>query len=294
MMEVAPAESGLHRLGFAGDTFNTAWAARCLLPAAVPVRYVTAVGSDWASDGMVAFMAQAGIDTTRIARDPGRSVGLYAIRLDPGGERSFSYWRKDSAATRLGDDPVWLEATLAGASFIFFSGITLAILPPQGRDTLLACLRSSRTSGATVAFDPNFRGRLWADADDARKNFAQAFELSDIVLPTLGDEAELWGDRSPADTVERLLNCGVGEAVIKDGAQPALVATASGSRSVPAQAGVVPLDSTGAGDAFNGAYLAARMQGLAPEAAAAQAHAAAAIAIRTRGALLPANTGQPL
>lgn len=292
MMEIAPAEGGLHRLGFAGDTFNTAWAARRLLPASTPVRYVTAVGGDWASDEMAAFMAQAGIDTDRIARDAGRSVGLYAIRLDRDGERSFSYWRKDSAATRLADDPAWLAGALVDASLVFFSGITLAILPPSGRDNLLNCLRSAREGGATIAFDPNFRARLWADADIARENLARAFERADIVLPTFGDEAELWGDRSPADTAERLLRCGVEEAVIKDGARPALLATPSGRSTVPAQAGVVPVDSTGAGDAFNGAYLAARMRGLAPEAAAARAHAAAAVAIRTRGALLPASIAQ--
>ncbi|MGC9420788.1 MAG: PfkB family carbohydrate kinase, partial [Rhodovulum sp.] len=125
MVELAPTGGGLYRRGFAGDTFNTAWYARRLLPADWSVAYASCVGTDAVSREMVDFMAAEGIDTTPIRRLPDRTVGLYMIALT-GGERSFFYWRGQSAARALADDPDWLDATLSGRNFIHFSGISLA------------------------------------------------------------------------------------------------------------------------------------------------------------------------
>ncbi|WP_240602854.1 PfkB family carbohydrate kinase, partial [Paracoccus endophyticus] len=114
MVELSPAdEGGLWRLGFAGDTLNTAWYLRRLLPPDQPVGYLTRLGRSRFSDALAAFIAQAGLVTDRITRDADREVGLYAIHLD-GGERSFSYWRDNSAARRLADDAGALAASLSG------------------------------------------------------------------------------------------------------------------------------------------------------------------------------------
>jgi len=104
MAELAPTgAAGDLRLGFAGDTFNTAWyLARCAPD--VEVSYLTAVGDDAISQNMRAFMQDAGINDTHVRTSPDRTVGLYMITLDKG-ERSFSYWRGQSAARTLADDP---------------------------------------------------------------------------------------------------------------------------------------------------------------------------------------------
>ena len=113
MVELAPAGDGLLRQGFAGDTFNTAWYLKRLRPD-WQVDYLSAVGSDAISDAMLGFMAAAGIGTDHVARRTERTVGLYLITLDKG-ERSFSYWRSQSAARTLADDPVALAHGMAGA-----------------------------------------------------------------------------------------------------------------------------------------------------------------------------------
>ena len=288
MVEVAPAGNGSYSLGYAGDTFNAAWASRVLLPPTHAVRYVTAVGTDWVSDEMVNFMRAAGLDVSSVRRDPVRSVGLYAVRLVEG-ERSFAYWRSNSAATGLADDPALLAASLQGADMALFSGITLAILSGAARETLFAALAEARRNGTRIAFDPNHRPRLWPSDDAARDTLSAFCRIVDCVLPSFSDEAALFGDASPAATAARFAALGVGEIVVKNGPEPALCMVDGVPSWIPADAVERVLDTTGAGDAFNGAYLAARLEGLDPLAAVACGHQVAAAAVQTRGALIPAT-----
>ena len=286
MVELSPVdEGGLWRLGFAGDTLNTAWYLRRLLPPDQPVGYLTRLGRSRFSDALAAFIAQAGLVTDRITRDPDREVGLYAIHLD-GGERSFSYWRDNSAARRLADDAGALAASLSGADWLYLSGITLAILPPAGRDTLLAALAAARTAGAQVALDPNLRPRLWADAATMRACVTRAAGLSDLVLPSLDDETAHFGDTGAEATVERYLGAGAGSVVVKAGGGPIRFGGAGGSGLVDDLAPEVPVDTTAAGDSFNAGFLAAWLGGQDSADAVRAGHAVSRQVIRRRGALV--------
>lgn len=285
MAEFAPNQAGSYDLGFAGDTFNAAWAAQRQLRGAVKVRYVTAVGTDWMSDAMLARMADAGIDTSCVRLVADATVGLYVIRVVEG-ERAFAYWRRDSAATRLADDPAACAAALERAAMVLVSGITLAILKAPGRETLFEALAAARARGARVAFDPNYRPALWPDAAAARAVIGRALTLTDIALPTFDDEAALFADASPEATAARMAAFGIGEVVVKNGTSPIVCRFGAKSVTIPVPHVVKPVDSSGAGDAFNGTYLACRLQGADGPAAVAQAQAVAAEAVRTRGALL--------
>ncbi len=132
MVELAPREDGTFNRNFAGDSFNSAWYLRRLLPADAAVDYCSAVGTDRISDRMLSFIGDAGIGTQHVARVSDRTVGLYMIELDKG-ERSFIYWRDRSAAKLLAEDPARLRAAVAGKTLLLFSGITLAILSPEHR-----------------------------------------------------------------------------------------------------------------------------------------------------------------
>ncbi|MDT8342784.1 MAG: sugar kinase, partial [Thermohalobaculum sp.] len=216
MVEMAPAGDGLFRMGFAGDTFNTAWYARRLLPADWSVGYATAVGDDAVSRAMRDFMAGEGIDTAAVRCIPGRTVGLYMIRLEHG-ERSFSYWRGQSAARALADDIGWLDRTLAAGDLLFFSGITLAILGPEGRTALAGALARARAAGAQVAFDTNLRPRLWESEAAMRAGLTLGGSVADIVLPSFDEETALFGDARPEATVARYRDLGAGLVAVKNG-----------------------------------------------------------------------------
>ncbi|MCA0205201.1 MAG: sugar kinase [Proteobacteria bacterium] len=285
MLELQARGADWH-LGHAGDTFNTLWMLRALLPPEAETDYVTAFGDDPFSDRQRDFMAGHGIGTAASPRLPGLRPGLYAITLDAAGERSFSYWRSDSAARRLADDPAALRQSLTGRDLIHVSGITLAILTPEARRVLRDELARARQGGALVSFDPNWRPALWPGPDVARSAMRELLAVCDIALPSWPDEGALFGDTDPQVCCGRLLSLGVPEVALKLGAEGALTATAgTPAQVVPALPDLTPLDTTGAGDGFNGAYLAARLAGHAPTVAARLANRMAAEVIGVYGAL---------
>jgi 2-dehydro-3-deoxygluconokinase len=291
MIELASLGGHAMRKGFAGDTFNTAWYAHAFLPQAWTTAYFTALGDDRASGEMAEFMAGAGIDTRYIARIAGSSPGLYMIHLD-NGERSFSYWRSASAARRLADDRAALEAAMADADIIYFSGITLAILAPDARRTLLALAAEHKARGKIVAFDPNIRPRLWTGRDEMLETTAAGAAAASLILPGFDDEAVHFGDGSVEATIARYRGLGAATVIVKDGANGATIADASGTIHVPAHPAAGIVDTTSAGDSFNGAYLARIAAGDRPADAAAFAARVASAVIGHAGALITRETLQ--
>jgi 2-dehydro-3-deoxygluconokinase len=289
MLELSGAADNLWRMGFAGDTFNTLWTLRALTDPARPADYVSAFGDDPFSRGQIDFLKGNGIGIANSPIIPGARPGMYAITLS-GAERSFTYWRSDAAARRLADDPVALGKSLENRAFVYFSGITLAILPPIARSLFLTAVKTARSAGSIVVFDPNYRPRLWSEPAMARAAIGDALKITDIALPTFPDERDLFGDATPTNTVARLEMAGIREIIVKDGENPALVAFGGALDEVAGVHVANPIDTTGAGDAFNGGYLAARLRGNQPADAARRAHKVAATVVQVRGALASFDT----
>lgn len=289
MLELSGKGGADWRMGFAGDTLNTLWALRALTGSERAANYVSAFGDDPFSRDQIAFFDVNGIGIGESPVIPGARPGLYAITLN-GAERSFTYWRNDSAARQLASQPDQLAKSLEGQALVYFSGITLAILEPAARKVLIGAVGAARKAGSLIAFDANYRPRLWASAEIARAAVKEALSVCDIALPTFPDEQSLYGDASPEATAERLSAAGVGEIVVKNGDLPAFVCHDGRTVTVPAVHVETPVDTTGAGDSFNGSYLAARLAGLSPLEATRKAHAVAAAVVQVRGALAPVET----
>lgn len=287
MVELARGGDARYGLAYGGDTFNTAV---YLARAGIPVAYATALGDDPYSDGAAALAGAEGVATDLVVRVPGRMPGLYLIETDAKGERRFFYWRDTSPARELFELPQWplIAESLIAARLIYFSGITLSLYSNIGIGRFLAILEKARERGAKIVFDGNFRPRGWkGDIARTRTVFMEALKRVDIALPTFADEANLWGDASPDATVDRMQAFNIGEIVVKNGPNSALVAAAANREWVPVPEVVEPVDTTAAGDSFNAAYLAARLSGEAPAPATAIAHKLAGQKIRHRGAIMP-------
>jgi 2-dehydro-3-deoxygluconokinase len=285
MVELSQAGEGLLRKGFAGDTFNTAWYLRALMPRDWHIGYMTGLGDDPLSAELLTFMRQADIGTGAIRRIPGRAPGLYMISLKDG-ERTFSYWRDTSAAKLLADDADHLRSAIEAADVVYFSGITLAILAPGAAETLLAEIRRARAAGKTIAFDPNIRPRLWNDPERMLEVISAGARAATIVLPSFDDETAHFGDANVAATIDRYQGLGADTVVVKNGAQGATIAEGGQTIFVPAVPPENVVDTTSAGDSFNGGFLARLLTGATAAEAAAHGAAVASVVIAHHGALI--------
>lgn len=286
MVEMAPREDGSYSRNFAGDSFNTAWYLRRCLPEDAVIDYCTAVGEDSISDQMLAFMRGSGIGTDCVRRIAHRTVGLYMIELVDG-ERSFIYWRDNSAAKLLAEDENHLSKAMAGRGLILFSGITLAILSEAHRDSLLRALAVARRSGSLIAFDPNMRLRLWPDRETMAAAITEAAGVADVLLPSFDEDQSVFGDTAPQDTIERYRARGGSTVVVKNGGGPVQAWNEKDGavHFQPVRAETV-VDTTAAGDSFNAGFLAAAIAGATLSQAIERASLLAAQVIQKRGALV--------
>ena len=290
MMELRHRDEETLTLSFGGDTLNTAlYMSRVGASSGLRVSYLTALGDDAYSDRMIAAWQAEGIETGLVARLPGRLPGLYIIRTNAAGERSFSYFRAAAAARDMLKDSraEALQDGVDAADCIYFSAITLSILDDAQRRGLMTMLDDARSHGAQVAFDSNFRSAGWPSVNDARQWMLQAWRRATIGLPTLDDEQKLYGDTTPEQCAARLQALGVAEVAVKLGEQGCYVSAGSAATKVAAVAVPHPLDTTAAGNSFNAAYLAARLSGANPLAAARKGNELAAIVVQHPGAIIP-------
>lgn len=286
MVEMAVRADGAYERNFAGDSFNTAWYLRQLLPETVPVDYCSALGDDAISKALLAFMEKSGLGTQHMRLVKERTLGLYMIELDHG-ERSFSYWRGQSAAKLLAEDKAFLERAVLGAKLVIFSGITLAILSPEHRQNLFAALLRARQAGSVIAFDPNMRRRLWPDEASMCQAIFEAAHYADMVFPSFDEDGLYFGDKSPEATIARYQNAGASTIIVKNGAGMIFgFDRKEGDCQFSPKAIAKIIDTTAAGDSFNAGFMSARFAGANFVQAIEKASLVAASVIQARGALV--------
>ena len=285
MVELARGTDKRFGLSYGGDTFNTAV---YLARSGIDVRYATALGDDPYSAGVIALAARENVRTDLISTLPGRMPGLYLIETT-GGERTFHYWRDRAPARELFELPQAedIVTALTQSGVVYFSAITLSLYSTSGLARFAEALQQARTAGALIAMDGNYRPRGWPSAERARETIARFWSLADIALPTFDDEAQLWGDVDPQTTAARLSALGIREIAVKLGGAGVLAGRAGTLMPIAPAASIEPIDTTGAGDSFNAAYLAARLRGLPIDAAAHAGNRLAGVVIRHRGAIAP-------
>lgn len=285
MLELSRSSGGqAWSLGHGGDTLNTAIH---LARFGEHVRYLTALGDDPFSDELRTGWVREGIDPELVLTVPGAAPGLYAIRTDPTGERTFSYWRGESAARRMFEAPGIAAALTraAVADWLVFSLISLAILPEEGRERLLDLASRMRAGGASVVFDGNHRPQLWSARDEERRWRDRAIAACTIGLPTLADEQRLDAGMSAPQVAATWRAAGAREVVVKLGAQGCL----ANGRILPPFERLSPVDTSGAGDAFNAAYVHARAAGKSVEDAARAGNRLAGWIVMRQGAVPAEN-----
>ncbi|MEB0042080.1 MULTISPECIES: sugar kinase [unclassified Pseudomonas] len=289
MIELQQHANGTLQQSFGGDTLNTAVYMARMLGGTSQVDYVTALGDDSFSDAMCQVWADEQIGLSRVQRLPGRLPGLYCIQTDANGERRFLYWRNEAAVRDCFTTPAAepILAALVEYDVLYFSGITLAVLGEQGRARLLSVLIDARARGARVAFDNNYRPRLWASVEQAREAYRAVLPHVDLALLTEDDEHALFGYTDSEQLLSVYRDLSISEVVVKRGANSCLVECQGERFEIPAHRVTRVVDTTAAGDSFSAAYLAQRLKGGSPEQAAQAGHRLASLVIQHPGALIP-------
>lgn len=234
--------------GFGGDTSNAAIAAARM---GARVGYFTALGDDAFGKAFRELWAREGVDASTVKTDPAAHTAVYFVTHGPEGH-AFSYLRAGSAASRVVPADVPLE-TVRAARVLHVSAISQAI-STTACDAVFAAVRAARDAGVTVSYDTNLRLRLWP-LDRARAVIEATAALCDILLPGLDDARQLTGLESADAICDHYLGLGARIVALTLGKDGALVATRE-RRETVAPIRCAPVDATGAGDAFDGAFLA--------------------------------------
>ena len=289
MVEERVGADGTVQRHYGGDTLNTAIHMARL---GCDVAFASALGTDDESARLLSAWRDEGVDISLVLEHPALSAGRYVISLDHAGERSFTYDRDNSAARAMFNlaDQSWI-ATIAQADLLFFSLISLAILPDAHRRRLLDLAQKVRANGGHVAFDGNYRARLWEGTESARRWRDLAIATADFGLPTLEDEIALSGFTNADEVAAHWQALGCSEVIVKQGAIGCLLP--DGRIIAPAQV-LSLVDSSGAGDAFDAGYLAARLARRLAAEAAMQGHRVAGWTIRRHGAIPPRDAEYPV
>ncbi len=263
----------------AGDSFNICVAAQRL---GVSAGYITRLGNDPFAPYLLNTWNSLGIDTGHVSVVEGFNA-VHFVALMPNGDREFVYYRSGSAPTTLRPDD--LDPDYIGAAKVLHcSGIAQAI-SESARETVLSAARIAKERGLKVSYDPNYRHQLWSP-EELREAASELIPFVDYFLPNSSDDAPaLIGSDDPVAMVNHYRDLGVPVVAVTSGEDGAVIGSEDGIIEIPAYSPGGPIDTTGAGDAFNGGFIHGLLNGMSAADAGRLGTATAGLKLRRRGAI---------
>lgn len=265
--------------GFGGDTSNAIIAAA---RQGAAVAYLSAVGQDGFGDLLLQLWQREGVNIEGVMRSAQAPTGIYFVQHDAQGHH-FSYRRKGSAAACMTPDQL-PAPLLAQTRYLHVSGISQAI-STQARACVSRAVSLVRDAAGQVAYDPNLRLSLWS-VQEAHEAMLEILPFTDEFLPGTDEMAQLTGITDPEQQIHWAHARGARHVVLKMGSQGVWVSDGQRLERMAAHK-VQAVDATGAGDCFDGNYLASRARGESVFASARWAVAAAALSTLGYGAVAP-------
>jgi fructokinase len=217
------------------------------------VGFVGKVGDDPFGRGLVEALSGLGVETRAVSFSREARTMLAFVSLSDTGERDFVFFRHPSADMLIQPHDI-PPGYLSGARFFHFGSISLIAEP--SRSTTLGLLGQAREAGALVSFDPNIRFSLFGDRADARRTILEVIPHTDILKLSEEEAAFLTGEAAPKHAALALLGMGPRLVAVTGGGKGSIAVTSRYAVEVDGYE-VAAVDTTGAGDAFCAAMLAA-------------------------------------
>lgn len=267
--------------GYGGDVSNAAIAAARY---GASVGMLSRLGEDFFGDSLCGLWDRENVGHAHIVRDDAQETGLYFVTHDDRGHH-FTYRRRRSAASFYTPADLPTES-LKQARMFYASGISLAVSVTM-RDAVIEAAQTVKAAGGLFAFDPNLRTALWPLADACEATH-RVMEFCDIALPGYDDARQMTGRDTPQAILEFYHDLGASVVALTMGDQGVVLSDPKGVYEI-APVPVDAVDATGAGDCFNGAFMAGVLGGASFYQAAIQANEAAAASVTHYGAV-PSST----
>ncbi|WP_256687146.1 sugar kinase [Halococcus qingdaonensis] len=244
------------------------------------VGWYSKLGADPHGNYINSFVRGEGVDTATVEFTDDAPTGIMFKERRALGETSVYYYRHGSAASTMSADDLPTDA-IADADYLHLTGITPA-LSDSCREATLAAIERAREAGTTISFDPNIRHKLWESNEEMRRTLLALVEKSDIVLPGIEEGRALFDTDTPEAIANACRDRGAAIAVVKLGAEGALVDDGEATR-VPGYEVERVVDPIGAGDGFAAGFLDGRLRGLDAVEATKRANAVGAFATTVTG-----------
>ncbi len=277
LVEFNQQPGGLFQIGVGGDVSNAAISA---VRHGITAGFISKVGADIFGSEIINKWKKEGVDYKNVEVSPDAETGIYFVTHDESGHK-FSYRRSNSAASKYLSSNL-PKGEISTSSVFYASGINLAISESMKEATQEA-MKITRDGSTSVAFDPNLRPALWP-IEIAREVIHEAMRYCDIALPSLEDAQHLTGLTSPKEICGFYHDLGPKTVVLTLGMNGVYLSEEGKEAQLPGHQ-VEAVDATGAGDCFNGAFLATWVQTGCFKSAAERANFAAAQSTTHYGAL---------
>lgn len=218
--------------------------------------FIGKVGDDMHGHFLQQTLSDAGVDTSGLVLDRKYATTLAFVSLRADGERDFSFYRDPGADTCLFPEEV--DESMIRSSRILHVG-SLSMTNRPSSDSTRKALQIASSSGVVISFDPNYRERLWPSQKAAVAAMREILPYARLVKLS-GEEAELlFGTVDPLQENKDFFTGQISCLVITMGNRGAVVHTKGGVAFVPSYS-TNPVDTTGAGDVFWGAFLYAYLE----------------------------------
>ena len=213
--------------------------------------FIGKIGLDMQGEFLRKTLEDAGINTAGLISDENFFTTMAFVSLSENGERSFAFARKPGADTQIRREDV--DLSIIRNSRIFHFG-SLSLTDSPARETTLFALEEAKKENCLISYDPNYRPLLWKTREQAMEQMRSVLSFVDVIKLSDEETELLTGFRDPNEAAESLIRSGIKIAAVTLGKEGVLIATKDGSDRIPGH-NVTVVDTTGAGDAFWGAFL---------------------------------------